>query len=166
MGGEEPRDLIEREFGYGPRHESNEIEIKGILLSALGLVVMAVAILAVLGLVMKAYERQRSHELATRPPLFTTDIQPPGPHLQGNPATDLAQLRKHELQQLNSYGWVNPEKGIAHIPIDRALDILIQSGLPKGVQSAAPGSEQFPDSANRVFYPSEAGNPADPGKGP
>jgi hypothetical protein len=30
--------------------------------------------------------------------------------------------RRHDLETLGSYGWVDREKGIIHIPIDRAID--------------------------------------------
>ena len=32
--------------------------------------------------------------------------------------------------RLNSYGWVNQQAGVAHIPIDRAIDLIAQQGLP------------------------------------
>ena len=31
---------------------------------------------------------------------------------------------------LDSYGWVDPDKGIVRIPIDQAIDIVAQKGLP------------------------------------
>jgi len=40
-------------------------------------------------------------------------------------------------KELNSYGWVDEKAGVAHIPIDRAMDLIAQRGLP--VQSAAAG---------------------------
>jgi hypothetical protein len=30
--------------------------------------------------------------------------------------------RRRDLDRLNSYGWVDPDKGIIHVPIDRAID--------------------------------------------
>ena len=33
---------------------------------------------------------------------------------------------------INGYGWVDRKAGIAHIPIDRAMDILARTGLPQG----------------------------------
>jgi hypothetical protein len=31
-------------------------------------------------------------------------------------------------EYLNSYGWVNEEKGIVHIPISRAIELLVEQG--------------------------------------
>jgi len=62
---------------------------------------------------------------------------PPEPRLQGNapldvnPRLDLKQMRSNEDAFLNHYGWIDPDHGIVHVPIDRALDAVAQTGLPK-----------------------------------
>jgi hypothetical protein len=38
-------------------------------------------------------------------------------------------LLKQE-DQLNSYGWVDKSAGVAHIPIDRAMGLIVERGLP------------------------------------
>jgi len=38
-------------------------------------------------------------------------------------------LMKQE-QELNSYGWVDEKSGVAHIPIERAMQLIVQRGLP------------------------------------
>jgi hypothetical protein len=43
------------------------------------------------------------------------------------------QFKKFVLDQedqLNSYGWVDQNAGVAHIPIDRAMDLVVEHGLP------------------------------------
>jgi len=32
--------------------------------------------------------------------------------------------------QLNSYGWVDEQAGVAHIPIEHAMDLIVERGLP------------------------------------
>src|SRR5215475_1533561 len=64
---------------------------------------------------------------------------PPEPLLQGAPgkddkATDLPleameNLRKETDAKLGSYGWVDKPGEIAHIPIDRAKDMIAEKGL-------------------------------------
>ena len=46
------------------------------------------------------------------------------------PRVELKQLHDDEDAILNSYGWVDPKKGIVRIPIDQAIDIVAQKGLP------------------------------------
>jgi hypothetical protein len=58
-------------------------------------------------------------------------------------ATRAAQLRK-----LDSYGWVDVEKGVLRIPIDRAMELVVKGERPKGEPSAQarpPGGEERPD---------------------
>jgi len=33
--------------------------------------------------------------------------------------------RGEALQRLNSYGWVDPQKGVIHVPIDKAIDEML-----------------------------------------
>jgi hypothetical protein len=36
----------------------------------------------------------------------------------------------NQENQLNSYGWVDEKAGVAHIPIERAMELTAQRGLP------------------------------------
>ncbi len=46
------------------------------------------------------------------------------------PGEALRQLQATENAILNSYGWADRQNGIVHIPIDRAIEIIEQRGLP------------------------------------
>lgn len=64
-------------------------------------------------------------------------INPPGPRLQTNEASDLRRFRVEEEKRLNGYYWIDKEKGIAHIPIGEAMQKLARSGIdgfPKAQQ--------------------------------
>ncbi|MEP6662852.1 MAG: hypothetical protein ABJC04_04210 [Verrucomicrobiota bacterium] len=52
------------------------------------------------------------------------------PNLQIDPAQDLEKLRREDATMLNSYGWVDRSNGIVRIPIERAMDLIAQRGLP------------------------------------
>ncbi len=56
--------------------------------------------------------------------------QPPEPRLQAEPKVELKDLRADEDAILHSYGWIDPNRGIVRIPIDQAIDIVSQKGLP------------------------------------
>ncbi|HUO25888.1 MAG TPA: hypothetical protein VMU61_09480 [Candidatus Aquilonibacter sp.] len=60
----------------------------------------------------------------------------PNPRLEEDERDQLNQVRLKEEQTLNSYGWVDKDKGIVRIPIERAMDLIAQRGLP--VRPAAP----------------------------
>jgi hypothetical protein len=50
------------------------------------------------------------------------------PGLASAPQDELAQYRAGKQKQLESAGWVDRAAGIAHIPIDDAMDLLVQKG--------------------------------------
>jgi len=67
------------------------------------------------------------------PPVLRPDpaaLAPPPPLLQTGPASDLAQFRAQEDQLLDSYAWVDKETGIVRIPIEEAMRLLAERGLP------------------------------------
>jgi hypothetical protein len=52
------------------------------------------------------------------------------PHLQLMPPEELKEFRAKEEAELNSYGWINRTAGVVRIPVNRAMDLLLQRGLP------------------------------------
>jgi hypothetical protein len=61
------------------------------------------------------------------------------PHLQIAPQEDLEQFRAREEAELNSYGWVDRTSGVVRIPIARAMNLLLERGLPTRSQTNANG---------------------------
>ena len=60
----------------------------------------------------------------------TLRIAPPGPRLQISPERDLEQFRADEEKRLNSYYWIDKQKGTVHIPIDEAMKKVVETGIP------------------------------------
>ncbi len=44
----------------------------------------------------------------------------------------LADWRKERAARLNGYGWIDRAAGIAHVPIERALEAAVGGALPPG----------------------------------
>ncbi|HEX4263373.1 MAG TPA: hypothetical protein VH597_03455 [Verrucomicrobiae bacterium] len=61
------------------------------------------------------------------------------PHLQITPAEDLKQFRMHKEAELNSYGWIDRTAGVVRIPVARAMDLLLERGLPTRSQTNESG---------------------------
>jgi hypothetical protein len=59
------------------------------------------------------------------------------PMLETNERDQFHGFLLNQEDQLNSYGWVNKDAGVAHIPIERAMDLIVQQKLPVYPQSAA-----------------------------
>ncbi|MBV9359621.1 MAG: hypothetical protein JO023_29275 [Chloroflexi bacterium] len=80
---------------------------------------------------------------------------PPAPRLQPEPGTDRAAYQAQEQAQLQSYRWVDRDAGVVSIPIDRAMDLTLQRGLPARATPApspgeAPGQSPSTSSSGRV----------------
>ncbi len=67
----------------------------------------------------------------------------PAPQLQPDPVTDMNKFRAAQEERLNSYGWVDQQAGIVHIPVERAIDIVSQVGLPTRAQPVLPPHATF-----------------------
>jgi len=72
----------------------------------------------------------------------------PAPQLEITEPSDLARERAAEDQILNSYGWIDKQHGVVRIPIDRAIDMLAQKGLP---------SRSAPPAVDHATVPAESG---------
>lgn len=69
-----------------------------------------------------------------------------GPVLDGDSFEALEAQRASEQEQLSSYGWVDEEAGLMHIPIEDAIAMVAESGLPVGVpDTGAPDAAEEPD---------------------
>jgi hypothetical protein len=65
-----------------------------------------------------------AHQGSVTPPQTTP------PHLQTDPATDLATLRRNEAARLSQYAWISRSPDVVRLPIDRALALTVERGLP------------------------------------
>ncbi|MBX2999605.1 MAG: hypothetical protein KF893_13895 [Caldilineaceae bacterium] len=56
-----------------------------------------------------------------------------GPILADHPSVaQLTERRAEETVRLSNYGWIDREANVIHIPVDRAIDLIAESGLPVG----------------------------------
>ena len=54
----------------------------------------------------------------------------PQPRLEEDERGQLDGVRIKEENTLNSYGWVDEGSGVVHIPIQRAMQLVVEQGLP------------------------------------
>ena len=66
----------------------------------------------------------------------------PSPKLEEDERGQLNGIRLAEEQTLSTYGWVDEKAGTVHIPIERAIELTAQRGLPVRPAGAAGGSSQ------------------------
>jgi hypothetical protein len=139
--------------GYTP---DRDINIRAVVGSGLALVLatalgMAVSWWLAVGL------RGHLEEEDPRPPTLIEaqmPYEPPSPNLQIAPADELAAARAEEAQLLGSWEWADAARSKARVPIERGMELLLQT---------RPGAEAFDAPAPRAPMATPA--PPDQGSG-
>jgi len=110
-------------------YEKRDVNVRVILYFVATLfVVLAVTLVSMRGLFGYFSETQNLGPGAS--PFDNSRSLPPAPRLQVDPGVDLDQVRKSQEEILNSYGWADKASGTVRVPIDRAMDMLIERKLP------------------------------------
>jgi hypothetical protein len=71
----------------------------------------------------------------------------PAPQLEIDERNQLDKIRKDEEKTLATYDYIDKNAGTVRIPIDRAMDLIAQRGLPVRAQSATPEAPAAPKPA-------------------
>lgn len=125
-----------------PRHETRDANPRALAYFAGGLfVVLALILVFTKWLFFDLSARQ---PLGAPPPFESARALPPEPRLQVAPAEDLQSYLQAQRETLNGYGWVNKETGVVRIPIDRAMELLLERGLPARAESPPADSAEVP----------------------
>jgi hypothetical protein len=99
---------------------------------------------------MDAYERKQQHTKSPMVQMQPDTREPdtakthekvqqefPGPRLEDDERTEINAFRYQQDETLGSYGWVDQSGGVVRIPIDRAMQLIAQRGLPTVPQAGA-----------------------------
>lgn len=65
----------------------------------------------------------------------------PSPQLEIDERTQLDQIRLKEEETLATYGWIDQKSGAVRIPIERAMELIAQRGLPTRTVEGTAGNE-------------------------
>jgi hypothetical protein len=113
-------------------HEPSEVGIRRMLIFIAALATLCASSMVVVALVMSGFKAEETADGTTTKQLIETkEGDFPAPRLQHDDAFDMEKFREQETAALKSYGWADRKAGVAQIPIDRAMTILIKRGLPK-----------------------------------
>lgn len=112
-----------------------ELNVRAIVVTGIGLAAILV-VSAALMWPLAAFLRERGRAADPPPPLLPEARHremPPEPRLQVAPERELEVLRAEEERMLTSYAWVDETGGIAQVPIERAIELVVEFGLPAPV---------------------------------
>jgi hypothetical protein len=111
-------------------HELKDANAGPLLLSAVGLGILLLVSFGVMGL-MLGFTGNSLNDAANRVPTSPAmQVQlPPSPRLEQNPILDGNQIVADATKKLEGYGWVDQSAGTAHIPIERAMQLVVERGV-------------------------------------
>jgi hypothetical protein len=122
----------------GVGHETTEVSVRVIVFSLIALLIGAFLVsILVIGIFQYFHSTYRPDQAAKETP----QVIPPEPRVEERPWEQLVTVKAREDHILSSYAWVDQKQGTVRVPIDRAIDMLTQKGLPSHdyLQDIEPG---------------------------
>jgi hypothetical protein len=136
-------------------YERRDIGVAGVLYFLLGLAVAGLFVYFIVVGLYSYLEKRSEAEQAPINPLITTapaDTRRipkeypqavfPNPKLEEDERSQLNGIRLQEEQTLSTYDYVDQKTGTVRIPIDRAMELVAQRGLPVRTQGTAHGKSE------------------------
>lgn len=113
-------------------HEESDVNVSAIIRYGIGLLVIAAVLHVFLWWLQGTYSRQNQRAQTQVYPLAAgqQDRLPPSPRFQENPQQELQDLRARQKALLEGYGWVDKQAGVARIPIEDAMKMVVERGVP------------------------------------
>jgi hypothetical protein len=136
----------EHEINPVVSHERRDVNVFQITAFGIGLLLSCIVVVFAMWAMFDFLFSREDAKNATNPAASMMSERsklPPEPRLQAEPKVELKDLRADEDAILSSYGWVDPNKGIVRIPIDQAIDIVAQKGLPSKPSPAGSDNDGY-----------------------
>jgi hypothetical protein len=150
--------------GHETEFEREDLSTRGVFVFMVGLAVTGVVIYFIIVGMYSFLDHYEQSHMATASPLLGSKGEISrvytqaemdkafkdngAPMLETNERGQFRDFLMNQEDQLNSYGWVDREGGMAHIPIERAMQLIVARGLPVLPQTNADPStaaNQAPD---------------------
>ncbi len=116
-------------------HEVSDAHFRPIVIFMLVLCLLVVFVFALMVWMFNYLERRA--EATDQQPSALADRRalPPEPRLQVVPRVELDQYRESVTKQIESYEWIDKDAGVVRIPIERAIELLSERGLPTAAET-------------------------------
>ena len=121
------------------KHEESDVSGTA-LMKFIGILLVSIIVILFLMKLMTNYFEAREQALELPP---ASRVNPPGtqrlpplPRLQGAPGSQELPLdesktyRAEQSAKVASYGWVNKEAGVVRIPVNEAMKLILERGMP------------------------------------
>jgi hypothetical protein len=118
------------------RHEAREPHLRNPLIIVASIIFMIIFCFVSAEILISHLSKNRAmQKMSPLGIIVAPNLQPlarfPKPNLEIDDGhNDSTILRAQQISKLNSYGWIDRSNGIVRIPIARAMDSILQNGLP------------------------------------
>jgi hypothetical protein len=110
-------------------YETGDVGARWVGVAAAGLALAVIGIAALMGGYVSLFNADQAGG-SGRTAIEQTDLTPPKPRLEADPEGDARAINQSADRRLSEFGWTDRQGGIAHIPIDDAMQLLAQRGWP------------------------------------
>ena len=147
-------------------YETEDINLKGIGKASFAFFFFAAASIAITYPIMRAFQRDFFDRGTDTVPIVR-QIPPEGtPLLQTNITvrTDTVELRKAEKDLLTTAGWVDKDKGITRIPVNKAMQLFLERSNEGAAAPRSPQpSTEAPHTQTPTLPETQTATPPGPG---
>ncbi len=139
--------------GHETEYEHEDLGTRSAFAFMIGLAIVGLVIYFIIAGMYRFLDNYERSQMTTASPLVTSkgamsrvvtqaDMDKAfkdngAPMLETNERGQFRDFLINQENQLNSYGWVDEKAGVTHIPIDRAMELIVQRGLPVHAQGSA-----------------------------
>jgi len=142
--------------GHGVEFEREDLSTRGIFAFMIGLAITGLIIYFIINGMYAFLDRYERAQMTASSPLIPSteagrissrtvnkaDIEKAfenngAPLLEDNERGQFGNFVMKQEQELNSYGWIDEKAGVAHIPIEKAMELTVQRGFPTRPQGSA-----------------------------
>jgi len=139
--------------GHETEFEREDLSTRSAFAFMIGLAIVGLVIYFIIAGMYSFLDKYERSQMATASPLVTSkgaisrvvtqaDMDKAfkdngAPMLETDERGEFRDFLINQENQLNSYGWVDEKAGVAHIPIERAMELTVQRGLPVYTRGSA-----------------------------
>jgi hypothetical protein len=132
--------------GHETEFEREDLSSRGVFVFMIGLAIVGLVIYFIIVGMYSFLDKYERSQMTTASPLVATSgaasrvvtkdyvekqfKENGAPMLEINERGQMRDFLMNQEKHLNGYGWVDEKSGIAYIPIERAMELTVERGLP------------------------------------
>ncbi len=121
-----------------PGYETTDARVTPLAQTSLFIIVLVIAAFIGMIVLFKVFAYYQPLFDDPVPPLVDNRVASDAPRLQVDPPKQKFELTQREAAALNSYGWIDEQVQVVHIPIERAIDLVSEGKMPLITPPATP----------------------------